>query len=230
MTEPLSQQTTTDGLRAQLDQRLAECARHAATGVTIVDPATTYIDAGAAIGAGTVIEPNTTIRGETAIGRDCKIGPNSVLENASIGDRCVVFASVVRDSRMGDGSDIGPFGHLRGGTQIGADVHLGHSVEINRSRIGRGTKAAHFCYLADAEVGENVNIGAGAVTCNYDGEAKHKTVIEDGAFVGSDTMLVAPVRIGKDAATGAGAVVREDVPDGGRVAGVPARALGRDQQ
>ncbi len=193
--------------------------------VVVVDPATTYIDAGIAIGDGTVIEPNTTIRGETSIGSGCRIGPNSILENAIIGDGCTVFASVVRDSRIDAGSDIGPFGQLRGNTHIEADVHLGHGVEVNRSRIGRGTKAAHFCYLGDAEIGAGVNIGAGAVTCNYDGTSKHKTIIEDGAFIGSDTMLVAPVRIGKGAATGAGSVVTGDVAAGAKVAGVPARPM-----
>jgi bifunctional UDP-N-acetylglucosamine pyrophosphorylase / glucosamine-1-phosphate N-acetyltransferase len=194
--------------------------------VTIVDPGTTYIDAGVKIGEGTTIEPNTTIRGESAVGRDCRIGPNSVLENALIGDGCTVFASVVRDSHMHDGSDIGPFGQVRGNSYVGSDVHLGQGVEVNRSRIGRGTKAAHFCYLGDAEVGENVNIGAGTVTCNYDGVNKNKTVIEDNVFIGSDSLLVAPVRIGKGAKTGAGSVVTGDVSAGATVAGVPARTLG----
>jgi bifunctional UDP-N-acetylglucosamine pyrophosphorylase/glucosamine-1-phosphate N-acetyltransferase len=230
MPDSVSEKTTTESLHALLEQRLAVCARLIDSGVAIVDPATAFIDAGVTIGAGSVIEPNTTVSGDSTIGRDCRIGPNSVLENARIGEGCTVFASVVRDSEMGDRSDIGPFGHLRGGTVIGADVHLGHSVEINRSRIGRGTKAAHFCYIADAEVGEKVNIGAGAVTCNYDGESKHSTVIGDGAFIGSDTMLVAPVVIGKGAVTAAGSVVREDVPDGGRVAGVPARPLAKQEQ
>jgi bifunctional UDP-N-acetylglucosamine pyrophosphorylase/glucosamine-1-phosphate N-acetyltransferase len=193
--------------------------------VTIVDAATTYIDPNVTIGAGSVIEPNTTIRGDTSIGRDARIGPNSILQNAIIGDRCVVFSSVVRDSRMDAGSDIGPFAQLRGNSHIEADVHLGHGVEVNRSHIGRGSKLAHFGYIGDAEIGADVNIGAGTVTCNYNGVSKNKTVIEDGAFIGSDTMLVAPVRIGKGAQTAAGSVVNRDVPAGGRVAGVPARPL-----
>jgi bifunctional UDP-N-acetylglucosamine pyrophosphorylase / glucosamine-1-phosphate N-acetyltransferase len=201
--------------------------KHQTAGVTIVDPASTYIDPGVTIGAGTTIEPNTTIRGTTTIGRDSRIGPNSVLENATIGDGCEVFSSVIRDSNLGDGSDIGPFAQLRGGTVIGQDVHLGHGVEVNRSRIGRGSKLAHFGYIGDAEIGENVNIGAGTVTCNYDGTNKNKTVIEDGAFIGSDSMLVAPVRIGKGARTGAGSVVNRDVAAGTTVAGVPARQAPR---
>ena len=144
-----------------------------------------------------------------------------MLSDAKIGDRCVVFASVIEGSTIEDDVHIGPFGHLRGGTHIESGVRLGNFVEVNRSRIGKGSKMHHFGYIGDAEVGEDVNIGAGTVTCNYDGEAKHKTVIEDGAFIGSDSMLVAPVRIGKGASTGAGSVVTHDVPDGGRVAGVP---------
>ncbi len=121
--------------------------------------------------------------------------------------------------------EVGPFSHLRPGSHLGHGVHVGNFVEVKASRLGRGTKVGHFSYLGDAEVGEEVNIGAGTVTCNYDGEKKNVTVIGDRAFVGSDTMLVAPVRLGKDAATGAGAVVTEDVPDGATVAGVPARTL-----
>jgi bifunctional UDP-N-acetylglucosamine pyrophosphorylase/glucosamine-1-phosphate N-acetyltransferase len=196
-------------LQHELEARLAHAAHLAAAGVTIVDPATTYITDGVAIGAGTVIKPNTTISGESAIGARCQVGPNAVIE----------------DSRLADDVHVGPFCHLRGGAQIESGVHLGNFVEVKASRLGHGTKSHHFAYIGDADVGDNVNIGAGTVTCNYDGQAKHRTVIEDGAFIGSDTMLVAPVRIGKNAATGAGSVVTEDVPEGGRVAGVPAAPL-----
>ncbi|MEO8457217.1 MAG: DapH/DapD/GlmU-related protein [Chloroflexota bacterium] len=212
-------------LEQQARDRLAECERHAEAGVTIVDALSTYIDASVKIGAGTTIEPNTTIRGRTTIGRNARIGPNSVLENATIGDRCVVFSSVVRDSTMDEGSDIGPFAQLRGNTHVEEDVHLGHGVEVNRSRIGRGSKLAHFGYIGDATIGTDVNIGAGTVTCNYDGTNKNKTVIGDGAFIGSDSMLVAPLRIGKGAQTAAGSVVTKDVADGERVGGVPAKPL-----
>jgi bifunctional UDP-N-acetylglucosamine pyrophosphorylase/glucosamine-1-phosphate N-acetyltransferase len=232
VTDSLSEQETSHkpralaSLRAQLETRLAECARHEAAGVTIVDAATTYLEPGVQIGSGTVIEPNTTIRGETSIGRDCRIGPNTVINGSRIADRCVVFASVVEDSTLEDGVDVGPYSHLRGGTHVEAGVHLGNFVEVKASRIGRGTKAGHFSYIGDAEIGADVNIGAGTITCNYDGTAKCKTIVEDGAFIGSDTMLVAPVRIGKGATTGAGSVVTTDVADGQQVAGVPARPLG----
>ena len=224
MTDSLAGKTnshTTDALAL----RLAEAARHTAAGVEIIDPATTYIEPGAQIGAGTVIEPNTTIRGATKIGAANQIGPNSVLSNAQVGDRCVVFASVISDSTIQDDVHVGPFCHVRGHSHLASGVRLGTSAEVNRSRIGKGSKSNHFSYIGDAEVGDDVNIGAGAVTCNYDGVAKHKTVIEDGAFIGSDSMLVAPVRIGKGAATGAGSVVTKDVGDGEKVAGVPAKKL-----
>jgi bifunctional UDP-N-acetylglucosamine pyrophosphorylase / glucosamine-1-phosphate N-acetyltransferase len=231
VTDSLSEQETghkpgaLDSLRAQLETRLAECARHEAAGVTIVDAATTYLEPGLQIGSGTVIEPNTTIRGETSIGRDCRIGPNTVISGSRIAGRCVVFASVVEDSTLEDGVDVGPYSHLRGGTHVEAGVHLGNFVEVKASRIGRGTKAGHFSYIGDAEIGADVNIGAGTITCNYDGTAKRKTIVEDGAFIGSDTMLVAPVRIGRGATTGAGSVVTTDVAAGQQVAGVPARPL-----
>jgi bifunctional UDP-N-acetylglucosamine pyrophosphorylase / glucosamine-1-phosphate N-acetyltransferase len=209
----------------QVEYRLAECARHEAAGVRIADPATTYIESGAVIGADTIIEPNTTIRGATRIGTNCRIGPNSVLSDATIGNGCVVLASVIEGSTMEDEVHIGPFGHLRGGTHIESGVHLGNFVEVNRSRIGKGSKMHHFGYIGDAEVGQDVNIGAGTVTCNYDGVSKHKTIIEDGVFIGSDSMLVAPLHIGKGAATGAGSVVTKDVEAGKKVVGAPARAV-----
>ena len=231
MTDSLSEQETGHkpsalaSLRAQLETRLAECARHEVSGVTIIDAATTYLEPGVQIGAGTVIEPNTTIRGATSIGRDCRIGPNTVISGSRISDQCIVFASVVEDSMLENGVDVGPYSHLRAGTHVEADVHLGNFVEVKASRIGRGTKAGHFSYIGDAEIGAEVNIGAGTITCNYDGTAKHKTIVEDGAFIGSDTMLVAPIRIGKGATTGAGSVVTDDVAAGQQVVGVPARPL-----
>ena len=224
MTDSLAGKTNSHPADA-LVLRLAEAARHVAAGVEIVDPATTYIEPGAEIGAGTVIEPNTTIRGATKIGAASRIGPNSVLTNAEVGDRCVVFASVISDSTIQDDVHIGPFSHVLGDSHLESDVRLGTAAEVNRSRIGKGSKSNHFSYIGDAEIGDDVNIGAGAVTCNYDGVAKHKTVIEDGAFIGSDSMLVAPVRIGKGASTGAGSVVTKDVGDGEKVAGVPAKKL-----
>ena len=209
--------------RAQLEQRLEECERLLAAGVQIIDPATTYLEVAVQIGAGTVIYPNTTITGSTIIGRDCRIGPNSVIADSRIGDDCEVFASVLEGAALEAGVDVGPFSHLRPGSYIESGAHIGNFVEIKASRLGAGTKAGHFSYIGDAQVGAEVNIGAGTVTCNFDGEKKNQTVIEDEAFIGSDSMLVAPVRIGRRAATGAGSVVTKDVPDGAKVAGVPAR-------
>lgn len=211
-------------LRAQIDGRLEECARLIEAGVMIVDPMTTYIEPGAEVGAETIVYPNTTVSGETSIGRGCRIGPNAIVVDSRLGNVVTVFASVVEGATVEDGVDIGPFSHLRSGAHLERDVHVGNFVEIKAARLGAETKVGHFSYIGDAQVGEGVNVGAGTVTCNYDGKRKHKTIIEDGAFIGSDTMLVAPVRVGRRASTGAGAVVISDVPDCAQVAGVPARA------
>lgn len=214
-------------LWARTQERLRACQRLLEAGVEIVDLATTYVEPGVSVGAGTVIHPNTTISGETVIGQRCRIGPNSIIMDSRIGDGCAVVASVLEGAVLEEGVDVGPFSHLRPGAHLEAGVHVGNFVEVKASRLGRGTKVGHFSYLGDAQVGAEVNIGAGTVTCNYDGAQKHRTVIEDGAFIGSDTMLVAPVRVGRGAATGAGSVVTADVPAGARVAGVPARQLDR---
>lgn len=195
----------------------------------LVDAATAYIEPGVQIGEGTVIEPNTTIRGATKIGAGCRIGPNTVLTNATIGDRCVVFVSVISDSTLEDDIHVGPFCHVRGNSHLESGVRLGTSAEVNRSRLGKGSKMNHFSYMGDADVGEDVNIGAGAITANYNGIDKNKTIIGDGAFIGSDSMLVAPVRIGKGARTGAGSVVTKDVEDGAKVVGAPARRVKSDE-
>jgi bifunctional UDP-N-acetylglucosamine pyrophosphorylase / glucosamine-1-phosphate N-acetyltransferase len=192
-------------------------------GVQIIAPRTTYIEPGVEVAAGTVIHPNTSISGKTTIGARCRIGPNSIIADSQIGDEVSVFASVVEGAVIESGADVGPFSHLRPGAHLEKGVHIGNFVEVKASRIGAATRAGHFSYIGDAKVGRDVNIGAGTVTCNYDGETKHQTVIEDGSFIGSDTMLVAPVRVGRKAATGAGSVVTKDVPDGAKVAGVPAR-------
>ncbi|MXY46542.1 MAG: UDP-N-acetylglucosamine diphosphorylase/glucosamine-1-phosphate N-acetyltransferase [Chloroflexi bacterium] len=194
-------------------------------GVTMPDAASVYIDYGVSIGQDTTVLPNTHIKGETVIGIGCTIGPSAIIENATIGDDCEILSSVVRDSTLAAGVDVGPFSHIRGGARIGSSVHIGTSAEVKNSRIGRGTKMGHFSYMGDATLGENVNIGAGAITCNFDGKSKHETVIGRNAFIGSDTMLVAPVNIGDGASTGAGAVVTKDVPGNALVVGVPAREL-----
>lgn len=192
-------------------------------GVTLVDPKTTFIETDVAIGQDTTILPNTHLAGATKIGRDCIIGPNTLIDNSTVGDRCVIRFSVIEEATVEDNVDVGPFAHLRRGAHLARGVHMGNFGEVKNSYLGPGTKMGHFCYLGDAEIGENVNIGAGTITCNYDGQQKHPTVIEDDVFIGSDTMLVAPVRVGKGSKTGAGSVVTHDVPPDSIVYGVPAR-------
>jgi bifunctional UDP-N-acetylglucosamine pyrophosphorylase/glucosamine-1-phosphate N-acetyltransferase len=199
-------------------------------GVTIVDPATTYIEAGVTLGPDTVIHPNTYLEGDTSIGAECRIGPNAIIRDSTLGDRCIVYASVIEGSTLEDGVDVGPFAHLRPGAHLAAGVHMGNFGEVKNAYLGPGTKMGHFSYVGDTTTGAGVNIGAGAITCNYDGQQKHHTEIEDGAFIGSDTMLVAPVRVGKGARTGAGSVVTRDVPPGGLVYGVPARAQADEEK
>lgn len=199
-------------------------------GVTMIDPATTYIETCVTIGRDTTIYPNTHLRGATRIGKRCAIGPNAVIEESEIGNGCVVNASVIEQAVMEDGSDIGPFSHLRRGARLCEGAHVGNFGELKQSTLGPGAKMGHFSYLGDADVGAGANIGAGTITCNYDGERKHRTVIEEGAFIGSDTMLVAPVRVGKGAKIGAGAVVTRDIPPGAVAYGVPARVHGNDEE
>ena len=206
---------------AELRRRINQ--RWMLTGVTIVDPATAYIDSGVTLGQDTTIWPNTHLRGDTSIGEHCHIGPDTIIVDCEIGKRCRVVASVLEQAVMEDDSNIGPFGHLRKGARLCRGAHMGNFGEMKNSTLGPGAKMGHFSYLGDAEVGAGANIGAGTITCNYDGTRKHKTVIAEGAFIGSDSMLVAPVRIGKGAKTGAGSVVTHDVPDGAVAYGVPAR-------
>jgi bifunctional UDP-N-acetylglucosamine pyrophosphorylase/glucosamine-1-phosphate N-acetyltransferase len=196
---------------------------HMVAGVTIADPQSTYIDAGVTIGMDTRIEPNTHLTGETHIGEECVIGPQTVIVDSTIGSRCVVRGSTIEGSTLEDGVDMGPYSHLRPGAYLCTGVHIGNFAEVKASRLGARTRMGHFSYVGDADVGEDVNIGAGTITANYDGISKHRTVIGDGAFIGSDTMLVAPVRIGRGARTSAGAVVTKDVPDGMVAIGAPAR-------
>jgi bifunctional UDP-N-acetylglucosamine pyrophosphorylase / glucosamine-1-phosphate N-acetyltransferase len=186
-----------------------------AAGVTIIDPATTYIDPDVEIGADTVIHPGVAIEGQSRIGAACEIHSNVRIVDSEIGDKVIVqnFCLII-GSRIAASASIGPFAHLRPGTVIGESAKIGNFVELKKTTMGPGSKANHLAYLGDATIGAKVNVGAGTITCNYDGTAKHPTVIEDGAFIGSDTQLIAPVRIGKDAYVGAGSSITEDVPAG----------------
>ncbi|MDQ7859722.1 MAG: bifunctional UDP-N-acetylglucosamine diphosphorylase/glucosamine-1-phosphate N-acetyltransferase GlmU [Armatimonadota bacterium] len=211
--------------RAEAAMRAALLDRLMAGGVTVVDPGATYVHAGVRVGRDTVLHPGTSLEGRTVVGEACAIGPQARLVDAEVGDRVTIVASTVTASRVGDGTRIGPYSHLRPGVRLGRGVEIGNFAELKNATVGDHTKVHHMSYLGDATVGARVNIGAGTVTCNFDGRAKHPTVIEDGAFIGSDTMLIAPVRVGRGAVTGAGAVVRRDVPAGGVAVGAPARVI-----
>ena len=194
-------------------------------GVSIPDPATTYIEPGVQIGQDTVVLPNTHLRGNTVVGENCELGPNTIISDTKIGDNCKVLASVLEKAIVENGVDIGPFGHLRKGAHLAEGVHMGNFGEVKNSYLGPGTKMGHFSYVGDTTTGSNVNIGAGTITCNFDGKKKHPTKIGEGAFIGSDTMLVAPIEIGQGSRTGAGAVVTRDVPPDTLAVGMPARNI-----
>jgi bifunctional UDP-N-acetylglucosamine pyrophosphorylase/glucosamine-1-phosphate N-acetyltransferase len=198
---------------------------HMLAGVTIVDPASTYIEPGVKIGRDTVIWPNTYLRGTTVIGEGCVIGPNTIAQDTTVGDFCEILAAVMDGAMVEDNVGIGPFARLRKGAHLCKGVHMGNFGEIKDSTLGPGTKMGHFSYIGNATIGEDVNIGAGTVTCNYDGVRKNLTVIGEGVFIGSDTMLVAPVKLGAHSRTGAGAVVTKDVEPDTLVVGVPARPI-----
>jgi bifunctional UDP-N-acetylglucosamine pyrophosphorylase/glucosamine-1-phosphate N-acetyltransferase len=197
------------------------------SGVTIMDPVSCFVEAGVEVGEDTVLEPFTMLRGRTRIGSGCRIGPYAQITDSEVGEGCWIESSWLRECKVGAGSDCGPYSKLRPGTELEAGVHVGSFAEIVRSRVATGSKIPHFSYVGDAVIGENVNIGAGTVTVNYDGREKHRTEVGDGAFIGSDTMLRAPVRIGRGSRTGAGSVVISDVPDGETAVGVPARVIRR---
>jgi bifunctional UDP-N-acetylglucosamine pyrophosphorylase/glucosamine-1-phosphate N-acetyltransferase len=195
-----------------------------ASGVTIVDPATTYIGGDVTVGADTVIHPGVHLEGRTQIGPRCEIHSGVRILNSTIDDGVVInnFCLIV-DSHVSRGARIGPFAHIRPQSDVGEDAHVGNFVELKKTSMGKGAKANHLAYLGDATIGQNVNVGAGTITCNYDGTTKHPTVVEDGAFIGSDSQLVAPVRVGAGAYVAAGSTITEDVPAG-------ALAIGRGKQ
>jgi bifunctional UDP-N-acetylglucosamine pyrophosphorylase / glucosamine-1-phosphate N-acetyltransferase len=193
-------------------------------GVTFIDPSHTYISSDAQLGRDCVIHPDVHIEGETILGEACEINQGSRVVNSKLGNRVMVKDHcLIVDSEIADDCAVGPFAHLRMGARMAERAVVGNFVEVKKSTIGRGTKSMHLTYLGDATIGEKTNIGAGTITCNYDGKNKHPTVIEDNVRIGSDTMLVAPVTVGKGSVTAAGAVVTEDVPPNTLVAGVPAK-------
>jgi bifunctional UDP-N-acetylglucosamine pyrophosphorylase/glucosamine-1-phosphate N-acetyltransferase len=194
-------------------------------GVSMIDPASSYIEAGVTIGRDSVVMPNTYIQGETVIGEGCEIGPNAHIRNSRIGNGCKVFMSVMDGAHLEDHVDIGPFARLRKGAHLMEHVHMGNFGEVKDSTLGPGVKMGHFSYIGNATIGANTNIGAGTITCNYDGFKKHPTEIGEDVFIGSDSMLVAPLKIGDRSRTGAGAVVTKDIPDDTLVVGMPARAI-----
>ena len=211
---------------ADIDQkmRMEKCRQLMADGVTIFYPATCVIDADVMIGADSVIEPYVQLQGKTKIGSNCRVRSYCVIRDSEIGDGVMIRPGcVMEDAHVGAGAILGPFSHLRPGSEIGEGAHVGNFVETKKIKLGKGSKANHLTYLGDAEIGAGVNIGAGTITCNYDGVHKHKTVIDDGVFIGSDSTLVAPVRVGRGAYVGAASCITDDVPE-------DSLAIGRGRQ
>jgi bifunctional UDP-N-acetylglucosamine pyrophosphorylase/glucosamine-1-phosphate N-acetyltransferase len=203
---------------------------HMLDGVSIPDPDSTYIDVEVVIGEDTIVQPNTHILGKTTIGKGNVIGPNTLIRDSTIGDRCVALASVMDEAVLEDDVEIGPFARLRRGAHLARHVHMGNFGEVKDSYLAPGVKVGHFSYIGNATIGENTNIGAGTITCNYDGEKKNPTEIGADVFIGSDTMLVAPVKVGDGARTGAGAVVTKDIPPDTLAVGMPARGIKKVQR
>jgi len=204
--------------------RQAKCAQLMADGVTIYAPETCVIDSDVQVGTDTVIEPFAQLLGKTKVGSDCRIRSYSVVTDSEIDDNVLVLPGcVIEQSRVRSGARLGPYSRLRPESDIGESAHVGNFVETKKTKLGKGSKANHLSYLGDSEIGSGVNIGAGTITCNYDGENKHVTVIEDGAFIGSDSTLVAPVRVGRGAYVAAGSTITDDVP-------ADSLALGRGRQ
>jgi bifunctional UDP-N-acetylglucosamine pyrophosphorylase/glucosamine-1-phosphate N-acetyltransferase len=206
---------------AYLRRRINEM--HMRNGVTIIDPSTTYIDTDVTIGRDSIILPSTILRGKTSIGEDAKIGPHVELTNVIVEDGVTISHSVLVDARADAGATVGPFAYVRPGSHIGARAKVGDFVELKNTKVGPGSKIPHLSYVGDAEIGEGVNMGCGTITVNYDGAQKHQTIVEDGAFVGCNTNLVAPVRVGKNAYVAAGSTITEDVP-------ADALAIARERQ
>lgn len=198
---------------------------HMLNGVTMIDPSSVYIEADIRIGRDTVIMPNTFLHGKTELGERNVVGPNTIIRDSKIGNGCKILSSVLEGALLENDVDMGPFARLRKGAHLGNHVHMGNFGEVKDSHLEDGVKMGHFSYIGNARIGANTNIGAGTITCNYDGEKKHNTEIGEDVFIGSDTMLVAPLKLGDGARTGAGAVVTKDVADDTLVVGMPARAI-----
>ena len=216
-------ETPVDAANAEQIMRERIVSRLLESGVYVRDREAVWIDAGVSIEPGATIEPGCHLRGNVRIGAGAKIGPNAIIENVEIGRQCVVESCTIRESRLHDRVEVGPYSTIRPGCTIESDVHIGTHAELKQADIGRHVQIGHFSYLGDVEVGARSNIGAGSITCNFDGEEKRQTTIGEDAFIGCDTMLIAPLRIGDRARTGAGAVVNKDVPDDGNAVGHPAR-------
>jgi bifunctional UDP-N-acetylglucosamine pyrophosphorylase/glucosamine-1-phosphate N-acetyltransferase len=212
---------------AQADTLLRQRINHdwMLAGVTMIDPANIYIEPEVTLGQDTILWPGTYLHGSTQIGEGCIIGPNTIIKDTKVGDGCTLLASMLEGALVDDHVEMGPYCHLRKGAHLCKGVHMGNFGEVKNSTLGPGAKMGHFSYLGDATVGADANIGAGTITCNYDGTHKYPTEIGEGAFIGSDTMLVAPVKVGAGAKTGAGAVVTKDIPPHSLAVGVPARVI-----
>ncbi|MFY9675175.1 MAG: bifunctional UDP-N-acetylglucosamine diphosphorylase/glucosamine-1-phosphate N-acetyltransferase GlmU [Terriglobales bacterium] len=222
--EVLGSNTRAEIVDLDVRLRMAKCQQLMAEGVTIFQPQTCLVDSDVEVGADTVIEPFVQLLGQTKVGADSRIRSYSIIRNSELGESVTINPlTVIDDSRIARGAIVGPYSRLRPGSDIGENAHVGNFVETKKMKLGKGSKANHLTYLGDAEIGEGVNVGAGTITCNYDGVNKHKTLIEDGVFIGSDSTLVAPIRIGRGSYVAAASCITEDVP-------VDALALGRARQ
>jgi bifunctional UDP-N-acetylglucosamine pyrophosphorylase/glucosamine-1-phosphate N-acetyltransferase len=219
----LNVETPTDAANAETLMRRRIVKQLLDSGVHIRDRDAVWIDAGVTVQPGAIIEPGCHLRGRTTIGSGSRVGPNAIIEDTRIGEACVLESCTIRGSNLENQIEVGPYSTIRPGCVVGSCVHIGTHAELKESQIAEHVQIGHFSYIGDAEVGPRTNIGAGAITCNFDGEVKHRTIIGSDVFIGSDTMLIAPLRLGDRARTGAGSVVNKDVPEDAIAVGHPAR-------